>query len=261
MRCSLHVKTCAALASLAFATAGCFNPFSPIVSNQRAASVPAPVPNSPVNAIKLFQWCYDNRAVAQYREVFTDDYRFQFSQSDSAGNQYRSAPWTRTDELSYATNIFVGSPPDRLPAKQITLALANSLVPLPDSRPGTNPRWHQQIRTTVTLNVTEDTGNGNGIQDNVNGYALFYLVRGDSAVIPDELKARGFVPDSTRWWIQRWDDETITTGATAALPAGPGALAAGRAGAASARRATGADPIPIVARYDLTMGELKVKFR
>ena len=43
----------------------------------------------------------------------------------------------------------------------------------------------------------------------IAGAASFYLVRGDSAQIPPDLQARGLRPDRSRWWIERWEDETL----------------------------------------------------
>jgi len=34
----------------------------------------------------------------------------------------------------------------------------------------------------------------------------FFVVRGDSAQIPPQLMARGFRPDTTRWYIERLED-------------------------------------------------------
>jgi hypothetical protein len=48
---------------------------------------------------------------------------------------------------------------------------------------------------------------GNSVE--VTGNALFFLTRGDSAQIPPELIARGLRPDSTRWWMDRMEDETL----------------------------------------------------
>jgi len=45
----------------------------------------------------------------------------------------------------------------------------------------------------------------------------FHLVRGDSALLPQELLDRGARRDSTRWYVERWDDETV--GPAATLPA------------------------------------------
>ena len=162
--------------------AGCFNPFSPQVLSQRVTSA-APTPNSPQNAVKLFEWCWVNRGVDEYRELFTDDYVFISAGTDSAGNPSRDIQARRDDEVQTAENMFIGSA-ERAPAEQITLLFDQNLVPFPDSRPGKN--------------------------------ALFFITRGDSAAIPAELKSRGFAPDSLRWWIDRWEDETLGDGAVQA---------------------------------------------
>ena len=50
----------------------------------------------------------------------------------------------------------------------------------------------------------------------VTGAAGFFLVRGDSALIPPELIAKGVGPDPGRWYVERWEDETGgSDGATA----------------------------------------------
>jgi hypothetical protein len=104
-------------------------------------------------------------------------------------------------ELTMARNLFVGggSAP---PASSISLILDPTLRALPDSRPGKNPRWHNEIVTSVNLTIkTED-----GAEYRIVGDARFFLVRGDSALIPRVL---GLGPDSTRWYIERWHDETM----------------------------------------------------
>lgn len=201
----------------AFALTGCFNPFSPLVLTQRVTTI-APSPTTPQNAVKLFEWCWVNRGVEEYKELFTDDYIFQSAELDSAGNQTRSVLTRRTDEIETAENMFIGTA-ERLPAAKITLSFDRNLVPFPDTRPGKNPIWHKTIRTSVDLKVDIDQGN----TLEVTGYALFYLTRGDSAAIPSELKSRGFKPDSLRWWIDRWEDETIGSIGVSAREARPGA--------------------------------------
>ena len=74
--------------------AGCFNPFKPEILNQRVTST-APTPNSPQNAVRLFEWCWVNRGVDEYRELFTDDYVFISAGTDSAGNPSRAATTLR----------------------------------------------------------------------------------------------------------------------------------------------------------------------
>jgi hypothetical protein len=219
--------------------AGCFNPFSPTVLNQRVTTT-APTPNSPQNAVKLFEWCWVNRGVDEYRELFTDDYVFISAGTDSAGNASRQIQARRDDEVQTAQNMFIGSA-DRPPAEQITLVFDQNLVPFPDSRPGKNPKWHKQIRTSVNLKVRIDSGN----TVEVTGNALFFLTRGDSAAIPQELINRGFKPDSLRWWIDRWEDETL---------AGPSVTA----GLTSLRRAGTAQPRVLDGPYiEMSMEQLR----
>jgi hypothetical protein len=110
----------------------------------------------------------------------------------------------RNDEIETAENMFIGSA-ERPPAAKITLNFDANLVAFNDTRAGKDPHWHKTIRTSVDLKV--DVEEGNTLE--VSGHALFYLTRGDSALIPDDRKAIGFKPDSLRWWIDRWEDETI----------------------------------------------------
>ena len=196
--------------SVAIGAAGCFNPFAPRLLTQRVTSV-APSPSSPENAVKLFEWCWVNRGVEEYKELFTADYVFKSAELDSAGNQSRIETH-RDEEIDTAQNMFVGSA-ERAPAARITLSFDRNLSKHNDTRAGKNPGWHQTIRTHVDLKV--DIEEGNTLE--VTGAALFYLTKGDSALIPTDLIARGFKPDPARWWIDRWEDETIGSGIAAAL--------------------------------------------
>ena len=225
------------LASLtaAFATSGCFNPFVPNVLNERVIVV-APKPTTPSDAIRLFEWCWVNRGVEEYKELFTEDYQFQSATLDSAGNGTRDVITRRSDEVETAENIFIGTV-ERPPASRITLNFDRNLVPFPDTRLGKAPDWHKTIRTSVDLKV--EVGDGSTLE--VTGYALFYLTRGDSAAIPAELRARGFTPDSKRWWIDRWEDETLSSELRAAVT----------------RRAR---PTAAQAIIPVTMGELKRRY-
>jgi hypothetical protein len=189
---------------------GCFNPFNPLVSSSRGVSEPPPVPIDPRSTLLLFKWCWENRAIEEYREVFTDDYIFLFSQQDSAGNAFRDRPWTREDEMASNTNLFVGGSATEPPADRITLVFTNSLTEFPSSFPGHHPKWHREIRAEVNLRVQR----GESTLE-VRGPGLFFFVRGDSAALPQELIQRGFRADSTRWYIERWEDETVSSAAGA----------------------------------------------
>jgi hypothetical protein len=195
--------------ALAFAGWGCSKKTAIVAP---VAVDPAPAPSSPVGVVRLLEWCWMHRDFEKYTEIFTDDFRFVFAPGDSAGNAYRAAPFTREDELHCATGLFVGSP-GHPAASDITLDLDRTLITLPDDRPGKNEKWHKSIRTHVDLKVTIDNGSGLSVNE-VHGYAQFYLVRGDSAAIPADLVARGFTPDSTRWWFERWEDQTLPAGSS-----------------------------------------------
>lgn len=183
--------------------AGCFNPFDPLVSARRGVSEPPPVPINPTQTLLLFKWCYENRAIDEYRELFTDDYVFVFSQQDSAGNAFRDQPWTREDEMISQTNLFVGGSASEPPADRITLDFTNNLIEFPSTFPGHNPIWHKTIRVEVNLRVQL----GESTLE-VRGPGVFYFVRGDFARLPEDLEGR-VDADSTRWFIERWEDDTI----------------------------------------------------
>ncbi|MBI5170894.1 MAG: hypothetical protein HZA61_15500 [Candidatus Eisenbacteria bacterium] len=229
----------------AFGVSGCFNPFAPLVSTQRVASTQAPIPSSPTGVVKLFEWCWQNRDLSRYEEIFTDDYRFTFAEGDSAGQPYRQTPYTRETELTNVGGLFNGSE-DRLAAKSIQLTLDKTMISLPDPRPGKDPKWHRSIRTHVDLTVDLDLGGGSVDKQIVTGNALFFLVRGDSAAIPQELADRGFVRDSTRWWIERWEDETLQVGSSGAI-------------AELTRAGRGTQPFVVLPPRQVSFGQVKVE--
>lgn len=219
----------AALAA-ALVVSGCFNPFSPRIAPERGTSSPPPVPNSASQVVELFAWCWNNRAYQEYTEIFTADFRFQYVDPDSAGSDNRGAFYDRTEELNIALNLFVEGSATSPPARSITLTIERPLIELPDPRPGKTWPWHKSISTDVLLRI--DTGEQEFV---VDGRARFFLVRGDSADIPTTLTR--FSRDSTRWWIERWEDETDSGEHVAA-----GALSTARR-PRSAR--AGGDPIPL----------------
>jgi hypothetical protein len=232
---------------------GCFNPFAPRLAPTTSVYVPPPKPNSAQNVIRLFEWCWKNRDINVYQEIFTDDFRFIFALGDSAGNLFREDPVTREMELTMARNLFVGGG-SAAPASNIALVLDPTLRAVPDSRPGKNPRWHNEIVTSVNLTIkTED-----GTEYRIVGDARFFVVRGDSALIPQGL---GLGPDSTRWYIDEWRDETLK--GSSALAPGPGESQAmrspGRATVSTAERTTprsGAPAAPMGQPFEMTWGEL-----
>lgn len=238
-----------ALPALLAGAPGCFNPFDPLVSARRGISEPPPVPIDPPSTLRLFKWCWENRSIEEYRELFTDDYIFVFAETDSAGNAFRDVPWTREDEMISTSSLFGGGGTEP-PADRITLDFTRTLTTFGSTFPGHNPHWHKTIRAEVYLRVQR----GQSTLE-VRGPGLFYFVRGDSAALPDELVQRGFRPDSTRWYIERWEDETVSSGG-AAFGARPATAAAVEGG-------TGVQPYdpPPLPPSIRTWGGIKEYFR
>jgi hypothetical protein len=88
----------------------------------------------------------------------------------------------------------------------VSLTLDQNLITFPDSRPGKLSRFHKQIRSSVDVKLSLPGQDGSV---EVTGNLLFFLTRGDSAAIPPELVSRGVGPDSTRWWLDGMEDETL----------------------------------------------------
>jgi hypothetical protein len=177
---------------------------------------PGPAPDSPSAALRLLEWVYNKRSLAEYGELMSADFQWLCGPTDSAGADWRGTTWTREDELRFARHLFSGGSPEQPAASSINLRFDPNFFIFPDPQytyfPEPNPtvprdplgRWHKHIRTTVALRIgTED-----GASFEIFGYAHFFVVRGDSALIPEELRLRGARPDSTRWYIRRWEDET-----------------------------------------------------
>jgi hypothetical protein len=66
--------------------------------------------------------------------------------------------------------------------------------------------WHQQLVASWTLDITCT----DGTTQHGEGQSRWFVVRGDSAQIPQELKDRGFTQDPGRWYVERWLEEQNT---------------------------------------------------
>ncbi|HET9328532.1 MAG TPA: hypothetical protein VFQ05_17330, partial [Candidatus Eisenbacteria bacterium] len=172
-----------------------------------------PAPMSPEGVVLLLQWCYVSRNEENHRTLFTDDYQFVFGLLDPEGAPWRTTPWTREDELAYFDHLVNGGSANQPPAQSITLLLDRNFQVIDDPRPGKTPPWHRVIRTSVTLHIVAENSSRE-----VSGFANFFLVRGDSAAIPEGLQPRGTIPDSAFWYIERWEDETLPAEGARAMP-------------------------------------------
>lgn len=160
------------------------------------------LPRSPEQLVSAVEWSYDHQSPAAYRDLFTADFQFACARADSAGNVYRDTPWTRDDELQFFSALV--NPQRHPPITKLTLDFDRNLVVSPDPRPGKDPEHHRWIRTGYVLTVAE----GSAPPRTVFGQIGFFVVRGDSAAIPDDLAVRGSTTDSRVWYLQRWEDAT-----------------------------------------------------
>jgi len=146
-------------------------------------------------------WCWDNRDTAGLQDLFTDDYEFAFSVGDTSTAHMSSLH--RDDELRVSRHLFLEGSGFESVATSIEFAIDPTLTDTPDSRPGRDPLRHREVLTAVLVHVRSQSQ-----EFLVAGHARFFLVRGDSAGIPQALINGGTTPDSSRWWIERWEDET-----------------------------------------------------
>jgi hypothetical protein len=162
----------------------------------------SPVPNSPEAAVALVQWCWNHEAVGRYADVLVDDFRFH-CQIDS-GSTFRELGLQRDDELEFARHLFVTGNDYVAPAARVAFVL-DSVVVLPDMRPGKDSDSRRVVSSVVTLVIETRSENYR-----LRGRSRFYVVRADSASIPADLRARGFRPNTHRWYVQAWEDESST---------------------------------------------------
>jgi hypothetical protein len=182
------------------------------ITEPRNLSTGRPEPSSPDGVLRLLQRCYTHGDSATYRTLFTQDFQFVFGVLDPNGNAYRTNPWTRVDELASFDHLVNGGDLNQPPALDITLVLDRSFrateSPL---EPGAA---HKAIRTGVLIRITF----ADQSQRECTGFANFFFARGDSALIPDDPIQQEFGADSTRWYIQRWEDDTASEVGAHTLP-------------------------------------------
>jgi hypothetical protein len=205
MRTATRCARALAVALLVLAIAGCFNPFNPRVGQKRGVSEPMPLPDSPRSLLLLFKWCWEHENIDPYRELFTEDFRFGFAATDTAGNRFLDRGWTREDEIEGTRHLFEGIEEKGLPrANRITLDFDRDLIAFPDSRPGKTDPWHKEIFTQVNILYETTSSTDRAIRS-----VRFFVVRGDSAAIPQELRDLGFGADPNRWYIERYEEQDL----------------------------------------------------
>lgn len=173
-----------------------------------------PVASTPAAAVQRLAWAFEHRDLEAVAGLLPENATFASADVDSAGNVL-SDDWTRPELLEALGSMFYGVSGVSEPAN-VNFQLDRNLVAFADTRAGLDPRVHKTIRSGLDLRVFDPTQQ---TTFEVTGQLAFYTPRGDSATIPPERMAQGERPDSTRWWIERLEDDTIGDAAGRALPA------------------------------------------
>lgn len=182
---------------LACVAAGCSKtPMRPVVPPAHAA-----VATTPVGAVQALGLACEARDTTAYRALFTVDYVFRLDPFDPSFYEYPGSELTRADELILAAHMFHLGNHTVAAASRIEVAWLDSLIESPDDRPGKTSPYHAMISTRGR--ILADLGDA--IFD-ASDPQVFYLVRGDSALVPPGL---GLAADSTRWFIERWEDYSL----------------------------------------------------
>ena len=162
-----------------------------------------PAATSPEQAVRALEWAFVNRGANELEGLFSSDLLFVTAVDDSAGNS-QGAVWDRARLLRTLRTMFEGDPTTP-PAAKISLNFDRNMQSASDPRPGVAAEAHRTIRTSIDLQVALDDGN---LPESA-GHVLFYLTRGDAAVVPEEASGDPPPASSARWWISRIEDETL----------------------------------------------------
>ena len=176
----------------------------------------APTPDTPINAVRLLEWAWDHRVAADYAPILTADFAFVFSLDDAAGDHFPGRALTRDQELAAAGALFAGGVAGHPAASSVSFAPGAQLFDTPDPRPGKDPTWHRAVESRFDLTVVADT-----TTYFARGGASFYLVRGDSAMLPPGPLERVAAGDTARWFLERLEERppvVISEGRAAPQP-------------------------------------------
>lgn len=172
-------------------------------TRRTTAPIAAVEPASATGVVKSLAQRLEARDISAVYELLADDFVFVTAVNDSAG-QGGVGPGRSTDFIEFWSSLLLGSASNPAPTR-VTVNVDRNLRDFPDTRPGMDARVHRTIRSSLDLKLEYPGGR----TTEVTGYVLAFATRGDSAAIPLELEARGFKPDSSRWWLQRYEDETL----------------------------------------------------
>jgi len=159
----------------------------------------APEPASSMAVVERLMWSWTHLDPAPCVDLITSDYVYTCPVPGST-----EIRWFRDTELAIARRLFVEGTSQEPAAEHISFVLYPGVSEGPDPRPGKDPLTHRVVTARIEVGIRLPEGDFR-----IQNVASFYAVRGDVARIPQELRDAGMLPDSTRWWLERWEDAPI----------------------------------------------------
>jgi hypothetical protein len=176
----------------------------------------SPQATSATGAARVLEWAVDQSRPDLLEGLLSADFELFTAELDSAGNPTRVG-MPRDSVLAAFRAMLEGVPGKSVPATA-TLVLDRNLIPLPDTRPGRDPRVHCSFRSSLNFRVDDPTTQG-GFE--VTGFLRFFVSRADSCSLPPGSPTGA---DTTHWWITGIEDETLAPAGAGAHPAGKASL-------------------------------------
>jgi len=164
-----------------------------------------PQADSPAHLMQRLEATWESEVEAQYELLLTNDFRYTFSAAadPELANLYPN--WGRTDEVTAITHLFTGfvnTSGTPISAASLIDMTLNGVQQGTDLDHADSTAYYQRIIVTSLDAVIEvPVAGSDPIFYHISSRHEYFLVRGDAAVLPS-----GTSPDSTRWYLRRWDD-------------------------------------------------------
>lgn len=162
---------------------------------------PPPVARTPADAVRILVWSWNHQDTTRYASVLTADFEFAFAADDTFGSLFPGRVLNRALELAAVRSLFFTGTDQLEPPQSVVLLFEGDLIALPDSRPAKNARRHREIAASARLRLYNP-------DFELSSTFRMFLMRGDVVAWPSGVP-HGPAPDSTRWFVERWEEESF----------------------------------------------------
>jgi len=170
---------------------------------------PAIVPqtDTPVHLVQRLERTWESQDLPEYGKLLTQDFHFEFSADSDPDLVNRYPNWGLDDETASASHLFYGftnSSGTPMPAAiRIDLTLGGVTVE-DDSAHADSTAHYRKVVVAAMIGAIAFPVEPDTLIYSLSSRQEFHVVRGDAAVL-----AAGVAPDSTRWYVRRWDDLSV----------------------------------------------------